>query len=131
MLYNNQNPYTSVLVVPDKDAIQRFLKSRNLSINNEDGKREVLRLIASEIYAYRTGGPHEGMFPQRWMPSTIAILDQEFTMENQFLNSMRKMVRGKIIEHYQSTIDFLYTPEARDINNSLNFESLEKLGISD
>ena len=89
----------------------------------------MLHVIQSEIYAFRTGGPYENMFPQRWMPSTIAILDQEFTMENQFLNSMRKMVRGKITEHYQSTIDFLYTPEARDINNSLNFKALENLGL--
>jgi len=126
MLYNNQNPHTSVLVVPDKDAVKRFLKTNDLSVSQEEGKRAVLNLIQSEIYAYRSGGRYADLFPQRWMPSTIAILDQEFTMENQFLNSMRKMVRGKIIEHYQGTIEYLYTPEARDINNSRNFEALEQ-----
>jgi long-chain acyl-CoA synthetase len=129
MLYNNQNPYTIILVVPDREAIRRFLKKEDRSLKNEVGKKAVLKLIQSEIHAYRTGGKYAEQFPQRWMPSTIGILDQEFTMENHFLNSMRKMVRNKIIEQYQGTIDFLYSPEAKDINNSRNFEALEKLGM--
>jgi len=129
VVYNNQNPYTSILVVPDKEALNRFLKEKNLSVKTEEGKKTILNLIQSEIYEYRAGGKHEDLFPQRWIPSTIAVLDQEFTMENEFLNSLRKMVRGKILEHYKKTIDFLYTPEAKNINSTVNFAALDKLGF--
>ena len=130
IVYNNQNPYTSILVVPDKEALNRFLKEKSLSVKTEEGKKTILKLIQSEIYEYRTGGKYEDLFPQRWIPSTMAVLDQEFTMENEFLNSLRKMVRGKIIEHYQETIDFLYTPEAKYMNNPVNFAALDKLELA-
>ncbi len=129
IVHNDQNPYTSILVVPDKEALQRFLKKKGLSVKTKEGKKAILDLIQAEIFEYRKGGKYEDLFPQRWMPSTIAVLDQEFTMENEFLNSLRKMVRGKIVEHYQETIDFLYAPEAKDINNHLNFTALDKLGL--
>jgi long-chain acyl-CoA synthetase len=42
------------------------------------------------------------------------------------LNSTMKMVRGKITEHYSKEIDFLYTPEAKNIINPVNIASLKK-----
>ena len=60
------------------------------------------------------------MFPQRWLPPAVGILEEGFTEENQLLNSSMKMVRGKIIEKYQDRLDFLYTPEAKDITNEKN-----------
>jgi len=129
MVYNNQNPYTAILVVPEKEAINRFLMGKGLSAKTDEGKKTVLDLIQDEVYEYRKGGKYEELFPQRWMPSTIAVLDQEFSQDNEFLNSLRKMVRGKITEHYQDRIDFLYSPEAKDINNNMNKEALDKLGL--
>lgn len=127
MLYNNQNPYTVALVVPNKEAIKRHLKEKNLQIDTVEGQEAALNLIESEINEYRTGKKYGDMFPQRWLPPAIGILPEGFTDANQMLNSTMKMVRGKITEHYQDRIEYLYTPEAKNICNSKNLEALRKL----
>ena len=51
------------------------------------------------------------MFPERWLPSTFAVLPEPFTEQNQMINSTMKMVRGKIEKAYAKRIDYLYTAE--------------------
>ena len=67
------------------------------------------------------------MFPQRWLPAAIGILDEGFTEENHLLNSTLKMVRGKITERYKGLIEYLYTPEAKNICNPENIKTIRKL----
>ena len=69
------------------------------------------------------------MFPQRWLPVAIGILEQGFTEDNGLMNSTMKIVRGKIMDKYQNLIDFLYTPEAKDITNERNLEEVEKMKL--
>jgi len=126
MLYNNQSPYTVALLVPNKEAILGWLKERNLSCRTEEGQRAALKLLDEEIGAFREGGTSGGMFPQRWLPSAVAVLGEGFTEENRFINSTLKMVRGRIAEHYKSRIDFLFTAEARDIANRQNMAIISR-----
>ena len=37
------------------------------------------------------------------------------------------MVRSKIVERHKDTIDYLYTPEAKNIVNQQNLTSLKKI----
>jgi len=37
-----------------------------------------------------------------------------------------KMVRGKICERYKDKIEYLYTPEAKDICNKMNKEAVSR-----
>ncbi len=120
MLYNNQSPYTSALLVPNKEAVIQILKSKGLSCKTVEGQKYALHLIQNEIYQYKGRGDKTGIFPDRWLPSAIAILGEGFTEQNQFLNSTLKMVRGKIVEFYKNRIDFLYTAVAKDICNQQN-----------
>ncbi|MBD3414847.1 MAG: AMP-binding protein [Candidatus Aminicenantes bacterium] len=120
MLYNNQCAYTVALIVPNKPALLNWLNKQNLSSKTEQGQQAVLNLIQEQINAFTTGGEHEGMFPQRWLPSAVAVLGEPFTEENQMLNSTLKMVRRKIAEFYKNRIDFLYSPEGKDILNHQN-----------
>ena len=78
---------------------------------------------------YRTNGKYGKMFPQRWLPVAIGILEQGFTEDNGLMNSTMKIVRGKIMDKYQNLIDFLYTPEAKDITNERNLEEVEKMKL--
>jgi long-chain acyl-CoA synthetase len=64
------------------------------------------------------------MFPERWLPASIQILPEAFTEQNHMLNSTMKMVRGKITERYAKEIDFLYTPESKNIVNPSNIAAL-------
>lgn len=120
MLYNNQSPYTTALIVPNKSAVLRWANEMNFSIHNEEGQRAILIMLEAEINKYRSGGDFEGMFPERWLPAAIAVLGEGFTEQNRFMNSTMKMVRGRIEKHYQSRIEFLYTAEAKNICNHQN-----------
>lgn len=126
MLYNNQSPYTVALLYPNKEAILRKLKNDGESIHDEKGQRAALNLIQSEINEYKKGGRFEGMFPERWLPSAVAVLGEGFTEQNKFLNSTLKMVRGKIADYYKNRIDYLFTSEAKDICNSQNLTIISR-----
>jgi long-chain acyl-CoA synthetase len=130
MLYNNQNPYTVALIYPNKEAIKRHFKEHHhhhVDLATDEGKKAALKLIEKEVYEFRPGGKHGALFPQRWLPAAIGILDEGFTEENQLLNSTMKMVRGKVVKRYQSLLDFLYTPEGKNVANVKNTEALKNL----
>lgn len=127
MLYNNQKPYTIVLLHPNKEALKRFLKENGLNPASEEGQAEALKFIERELYEYRTGGKYSDMFPQRWLPAAIGVLPEPFTEDNRMMNSTLKMVRGVITETYQEYIDYLYTPEAKIVVNKRNMDTISTL----
>ncbi len=120
MLYNNQSPYTVALIVPNRDSSLQWLKEKKLSRHTIEGQEAVLRMLESEIDAYREGGTYAGLFPSRWLPSALAVLGEAFTEQNGFMNSTLKMVRGRITDFYKSRLDFLFTPEGQNICNHQN-----------
>jgi len=120
MLYNNQSPYTVALLVPNKEALSRYLKEQNLKFITKEGQTSALKKIESEIAQFKEGGKFAGTFPQRWLPSAVAVLGEGFTEQNHFMNSTLKMVRGKITEFYKNRLDYLFTAEAKDICNHQN-----------
>ena len=126
MLHNNQNPYTVGMLVPDMDAINRELKQRNIEKGSVEGIKESLKMIQNDINQFKKGGKYEGMFPERWLPATIAVLPEPFSADNKMLNALLKMVRGKINEHYSKELEFLYTPQSKNIENGMNLENLKK-----
>lgn len=128
MLYNNQNPYTVGLVVPNMNAIRHELEKKGTKPESPVWDEAVLKLIQQEIDAYKKGGRFEGMFPERWLPTAIAFLPEAFTETNGLINSTMKMVRGKITKYFSKELDFLYKPEAKNIINSTNLEAVKKWG---
>ena len=120
MLYNNQSPYTVGLLVPNKEAVGHWLKERGLSVRTPEGQDAALKLFEAEINAFREGGARGGAFPGRWLPAAVAVLAEPFSDQNQLLNSMLKMVRGRIADVHRSRLDHLFTPEAKDICNPEN-----------
>lgn len=127
MLHNNQNPYTVALIYPKKDALKKWLRHKQLEVDSNEGREAMIKAINYDINQYRKGGKNEGEFPERWLPSTFAILYEGFTAENQLLNSTMKMIRGKVTERYQELLDMLYTPEGKNIQNDHNRNALKHL----
>ena len=125
VLHNNQKPFCVALVVPDKAALKEAVEKKGLQADSEEGRKAMLALIQAEVDSYKKGGRHEGMFPERWLPSAIGICDEEFTIANKMMNSTMKIVRGKVEEHYASLLDYLYTAEGKDIVNPRNLKALE------
>jgi long-chain acyl-CoA synthetase len=129
MLYNNQKPYTVALVVPNQHALKLYLEERNLTADSDEGIRSVITLIESEINEYRTNGRFGHMFPQRWLPVAIGIIEESFTEDNGLMNSTMKIVRGKIMDKYHELIDYLYTPDAKAVTNERNIDEVEKMKL--
>jgi long-chain acyl-CoA synthetase len=129
MLYNNQKPYTVALIVPNQHALKIYLEERKLTADSDEGKRAVLLLIEQELDEYRLNGKYGNMFPQRWLPVAIGVLEEGFSEENGMMNSTMKVVRGKITERYNDLIEFLYTPVAKAITNEKNIEEVEKMKL--
>ncbi|MGD9931594.1 MAG: long-chain fatty acid--CoA ligase [Mangrovibacterium sp.] len=126
MLYNNQNAYTSGMIVPNIQAINRILTAKGTKPGSEEGNTESLKLIQAEIDKYKAGGEFENTFPERWLPATIAVLPEAFTEQNHLLNSTMKMVRGKITEYFAEELAFVYTAEAKNIVNERNLKAIAK-----
>ena len=124
MLYNNQSAYTTALIVPNKEKLKAIVATQGLSFDSEEGKKAAIAEIEKEVNAFKKGGEHAALFPDRWLPSTFAILPEPFTEQNQMINSTMKMVRGKIEKAYASRIDHLYTAEGKQIMNAENIKSL-------
>ncbi|MBR0111872.1 MAG: AMP-binding protein [Bacteroidales bacterium] len=124
VLHNNQNPYTVVLLVPEKEALADFVKGEGLDPASREGKEAMLRKIQSEIDSYKTGGPHEDLFPDRWLPAAVIVCDEPYTIANQMMNSTMKIVRRKVEEHYADRIAYAYTAEGKNLFNEKNLAAL-------
>jgi long-chain acyl-CoA synthetase len=126
VLHNNQDPYTVVLIVPNKESLENYLRTLDPGIDCSLEKAKILMLekIQSEIDSYRKGGSHAGMFPERWLPSAVIVLPKPFTEKNHMVNSTMKIVRGKIEKYYAARIEYAYTLEGKNLINPENIASL-------
>ena len=127
MMYNNQKPYSIVLIVPNKEYIRQWIASHHIDSLNEEEIKAFLKNMEHDLNEFRKGGKLDNMFPQRWLPAAIGILPEAFSELNQMINSTMKMVRPKITQRYQNLIDYLYTPEGKNIINLRNKESIRQL----
>ena len=123
ILHNNQDPYTIVLIVPNKDTLKEFVKSRGFDPQSLEGKHAMLQKIQDEVNEYRNG-KFAGLFPEMWLPKAIAVLPEAFTEQNHMVNSTMKIVRGKVEEHYSDRIEYAYTTEGKELMNERNIASL-------
>ena len=124
ILYNNQSAYTIALLVPNKDNIRTRLKEQGLDLTTEEGRKAGVQLIEADIARFKKGGDLAELFPDRWLPSTFAVLPEAFTEQNGMMNSTMKIVRGKIEKAYADRITSLYTPEGKSCLNADNLASL-------
>ena len=127
VLYNNQNPYTTALIVPNKEALKRYVKEKKpqLSWDSNEAKELALNKLQKELNEYKKGGKMEGLFPERWLPSAVAIIGEPFSEQNGLVNSTMKIMRGKVEERYATRIEGLYSPGAKSIQNQENIEALK------
>ncbi|MBN2415281.1 AMP-binding protein [bacterium] len=128
MLHNNQSPYTTALIVPDKGAVLAKLKEMRLSPHDDAGQKAVIGLFSDALTHYRRDPHVKKTFPGKWIPSTFALLGEEFTEGNRMINSTMKMVRWRISRHYQTRIEFMYTPEGKDPDNARNRTIAGRMG---
>ena len=123
ILHNNQDPYTMALIVPNKDSLKEYAKSKGLDASTLEGKQAMLQKIQDEVNEYRNG-KHANLFPEMCLPKAIAVLPEAFTEQNHLMNSSMKIVRGKVEERYADRIEYAYTTEGKELLNEKNIAAL-------
>ena len=127
VLYNNQNAYTTALVVPAKELLKKAVKESVADLSSDEAVKEAIRLLQNDIAMFKTDGEFAGQFPDRWLPAAFAIVSEPFSEQNGLVNSTMKLVRGKVEKRYADKIDFLYTPEGKDVFSPINFTAVKEL----
>ena len=127
ILYNNQSPYTAGLIVPNKMALREYIEKQDVESDSMDAYRVMLKKIQSELMVYRVGGKHAHLFPERWLPAVVAVLPEALNEQNGMINSTMKVVRAKVYDRFKEEIDYLYTPEGKEITNKRNLQNLKQL----
>ena len=81
----------------------------------------MLKKIQSELMAYRVGGKHAHLFPERWLPAVVAVLPEALNEQNGMINSTMKVVRAKVYDRFKEEIDYLYTGRKKKLLISVTF----------
>lgn len=128
VLHNNQDPYTILLAVPNKDALKAYVQAEfpQLDPASEEARTRMLEKLQTEVNMFRKGGAKAGQFPERWLPGAVVVLPEPFTAANGQLNSTSKMVRRKVEEAAAEAMKFAYTPEGKNAVNPMNLDSLSR-----
>ncbi|MCQ2115372.1 MAG: AMP-binding protein [Bacteroidales bacterium] len=126
VLHNNQDPYTILLLVPNKDALKAYVQAEfpSLALDSVEAKTKMLERIQQDLNMFRKGGSHAGQFPDKWLPAATCVLPEGFTAANGMLNSTSKMVRRNVEKAYEDRMAFAYTTEGKNIVNEMNLSSL-------
>jgi len=127
ILHNNQDAFTTGIIVPNKEALKRYVhhKHATLDLKSQEAKELALQKLQHEVNEYRKGGKFEGAFPERWLPAAIAVVGEPFTEQNGLVNSTMKVIRGKVEERYADRIAKLYESGGKDIINEDNIAALD------
>lgn len=126
ILYNNQSLYTSALIEPNRAALKEYARHKGAEPGSVESYKLMLAKINAELMEYRYGGRHAGLFPERWLPAVVAILPESLSEKNGTVNSTSKIVRGKVIELFQPELEYVYTPEGKDIQNVRNTRNIRQ-----
>lgn len=127
LLHNNQNPITSAIVYPNKEAIKRELKKHHSDLQSPEAEQKAIDLIMHDIRDFRSGGKKQGLFPDRWLPATFALIDEGFTEANHLMNSTMKVMRNKVAQKYTGLFDYLLSAEAKNPYHEKNREVIRNL----
>ena len=122
LLYNDQNPYTIALIVPNLPTLKQKVQHthKGLDPNSTEFADAAIQLIKEEIDKYKDKGVFGGMFPERWLPSTFVLIGEPFSEKNGLVNSTMKVIRGKVEERYKDLIELAYASNEKEALNTHN-----------
>jgi long-chain acyl-CoA synthetase len=116
MLYNQQDPFTVALVVPDAGAVREHMDGKGLKESSDADLDAVLESLRQAFMRYRKDPVLTSLFVSTWTPKTFALLPFAFSEENGTMNSSLKIVRRKIVDRCRERIGRLYDEEEDPVN---------------
>ncbi len=122
MIYNDHKKYTTALLTLNKPMI------KNRLARGEWGTAgELAQELKKEMLLFTKQPEFLDKFPTKWIPSNFQIVEEEFSEENQMINSTLKMVRHRITETYKDKLELMYGSEAQLKSKASNLAALESL----
>ena len=91
-------------------------------VQMSDGLRKKVKELETSFYAFRNNGIE---IPGQWIPSTFAVIEEEFSEANQLINSTMKLVRHKVRDFYKDRIELMYSDESA--HRQANLDVLGKI----
>ena len=122
MIYNDHQKYTTALITLNKNSVQELILKEGIHTYEPLNKH-----LKNEILLFSKQVEFKDKFPGKWIPSNFQIIAEEFSEDNQMINSTLKMVRHKITETYQNRLDLMYGAKAQDKALLENIKMLEDL----
>ena len=116
MLYNQQDPFTVALVVPDAGAVREYMDGKGLKESSDADLDAVLESLRQAFMRYRKDPDLTSLFVSTWTPKTFALLPFAFSEENGTMNASLKIVRRRIVERCRERIGRLYGEEEDPVN---------------
>ena len=111
VLVGDQRRYCSLLVVPAFSALEHWARGRGIRWSDRDeltANAKVVAYVEAELFAML------GDLASFEKPKKVALLSEEFTIENGFLTPTLKVKRRVVQERLDHVIDGLYAEEAAD-----------------
>ncbi|MGI9532793.1 AMP-dependent synthetase/ligase [Lutimonas sp.] len=122
MIYNDHQKFTSALLTLHKKALEELVKSEKIQ-----SYEDLNKALKIEMLKFEKQVEFKDKFPGKWIPSNFQIVAEEFSEENQLINSTLKMVRHKITERYQDRLDLMYAKNAQEKSLNENVKVLREL----
>ncbi len=122
MIYNDHKKYTTALLTLNQSLIKKMW-----SQGKWESVEDLLTQLKNEMLLFTKQPEFTDKFPVKWIPSNFQIVEEEFSEENQMINSTLKMVRHKITETYQDKLDLMYGKDAQQKSRESNLEALRSL----
>ena len=122
MIYNDHQKFTSALITLNKKAVEELIKKEHITTFEALNKG-----LKQEMLLFSKQKEFKNKFPGKWIPSNFQIIKEEFSEENQLVNSTLKMVRHKITERYQERLDLMYVKKAQELSMNENITILKEI----
>jgi long-chain acyl-CoA synthetase len=103
LLYGDNRPHNVVLVVPDKEALRKWAEEQGRAAP-EDPTHDpaVHELLEREVRDHAKG------FRGYEVPKQVAVVSDDFSIDNGLLTPTLKLKRRKVVEAYHDIIEELY-----------------------
>ncbi len=109
-IFGANKPYNVALIVPDFEALREWAKEQGIQFNSDKEliqNEKVHQKIGEEIEKFSTE------FKGYEKPKKWALLEEEFTVENDMMTPKMSLKRRNIIKTYKDLIESLYSEEAK------------------
>lgn len=108
MLDGANKPYNVALIVVDEESLTDWLKENGIERDGALTNPKVLELYENEIKRFGNS------LKSYELPRSIALIDEEFTPENDMLTPSLKVKRRIVIKNYGDVLDGLYNKAAAE-----------------